>query len=102
MKENVLQINNEFCTINFDFVEALGKEVIIAHCDVHKWTKESRPIILKQIKELASKQSLPIFVVWDGKDKKFLKFITLCGFVYSGFSTSDYGQEEYMYIWSNK
>lgn len=102
MKGNVLQVDNEFQTINFDYVEALGKEIIIAHCDIHKWTKESRPIILKQIKELASKQTLPIFVVHDGKDKKHLKFITLCGFVFSGFSTSDYGQEEYMYIWSNK
>lgn len=102
MRGNVLQIDNEFQTINFDFVEALDKEIIIAHCDIHKWTKESRPIILKQIKELASKQTLPIFVIWDGKDKKFLKWITLCGFVFSGFSTSDYGQEEYMYIWSNK
>lgn len=102
MRGNVLQIDNEFQTINFDYVEALGKEIIIAHCDIHKWTKESRPIILKQIKELASKQTLPIFVVWDGKDKKFLKWITLCGFVDSGFSTTDYGQEEYMYIWSNK
>lgn len=102
MRGNVLQVDNEFQTINFDYVEALGKEIIIAHCDIHKWTKESRPIILKQIKELASKQTLPIFVVHDGKDKKHLKFITLCGFVFSGFSTSDYGQEEYMYIWSNK
>lgn len=101
MRGNVLQIDNEFQTINFDYVEALGKEIIIAHCDIHKWTKESRPIILKQIKDLLSKQTLPVFAVHNGKDKKHFKFITLCGFIYSGFSTTDFGQEDYMYIWSN-
>lgn len=102
MKANVLQIDNELQTVLFDYVEALGKEIIIAHCDVHKWTKETKPVILNQIKELANKQTLPIFVVHDGKDKKHLKWITMCGFVFSGFSTNDYGEEEYMYIWSNK
>jgi hypothetical protein len=102
MLGNVPQIDNELQTIVFDYVKALGKEIIIAHCDVHKWTKETKPVILKQIKELASKQTLPIFVVHDGKDKKHLKWITMCGFVFSGFSTNDYGEEEYMYIWSNK
>lgn len=102
MKGNIVQVDNDLCHICFDYVEALGREVIIAHIDVHKWNKTTKPIILKQIIELARKQTLPIFVVWDGKDKKFLKWITMCGFVYSGYSTQDYGKMDYMYIWSDK
>lgn len=102
MLGNVLQVDNELCTINFDFIEVNDKPAIIAHIDVHKWSKITKPIILKIIDDLASKQTLPIFVIWDGKDKKFLKWITMCGFVYSGFSTHAWGDEEYMYIWRNK
>jgi hypothetical protein len=40
--------------------------------------------------------------VWDGKDKKFLKFITMVGFVDSNRATKDYGDVEYLYIWSSK
>jgi hypothetical protein len=102
MQGNVIQIDNEYQTILFDYLDINEIPSIIAHCDVHQWNKRSKPIIINQIKELAKKQTLPIFVVHDGKDKKHLKWITMCGFVYSGFSTHAWEKEEYMYIWRNK
>jgi hypothetical protein len=97
-----VQVDNELCYIEFDYLDVNGVPSINAHIDVHKWNKSSKPVILQTIQELAEKQTLPIFVVWDGKDKKFLKWITMCGFIYSGFSTHAWGEEEYMYIWRNK
>jgi len=102
MQGNVIQVDNDLCTINFDYIEVNDKPAIIAHIDVHKWSKTTKPIILDIIDDLAKKQTLPIFVVHDGKDKKHLKWITMCNFVFTGHSTYSYGEEEYMYIWSKK
>ena len=102
MLGNVLQLKNELCEINFDYLPINGVQSVICHIDIYKWTKTTKPKILNYIDAIARQEPLDKYVVWDGKDKKHLKFITMCNFVYTGCFTEDYGQKEYMFIWSNK
>lgn len=102
MLDNVLQLKNNLCEINFDYVDVNDVPSVICHIDIYKWTKTTKPIILNYIDAIARQEPLDKYVVHDGKDKKHLKFITMCNFVYTGCFTEDYGQKEYMFIWSNK
>ena len=102
MLGNVLQLKNELCEINFDYLDVDGKPSVMCHIDIYKWNKTTKPIILNYIDAIAEQEPLNKYVVHDGKDKKHLKFITMCNFVYTGRYTEAFGEKEYMFIWSKK
>jgi hypothetical protein len=99
---NVPKCDKSTHFICFDYIEIDGIPSVICHLDIHKWNKTTKPEILEDIQRVAEEEPLPKYVVWDGKDKKFLKFITMVGFVDSGRATEDYGDVEYLYIWSKE
>lgn len=102
MLGNVLQLKNELCEINFDYLDVDGKPSVMCHIDIYKWNKTTKPIILNYIDAIAEQEPLNKYVVHNGKDKKHLKFITMCNFVYTGRYTEAFGEKEYMFIWSKK
>lgn len=102
MLGNVLKHKDDLCEINFDYLEVNDVPSVNCHIDIFKWNKTTKPIILDIIDKVAKEEELDKYVVWDGKDKKFLKFITMCNFKYTGCYTEDFGQREYMFIWSKK
>lgn len=102
MLGNVLQLKNELCEINFDYLDVDGKPSVMCHIDIYKWNKTTKPIILNYIDAIAQQEPLDKYVVHDGKDKKHLKFITMCNFVYTGRYIEAFGEKEYMFIWSKK
>lgn len=102
MLGNVLQLRNDLCEINFDYLDVDGKQSVMCHIDIYKWNKTTKPIILNYIDAIAQQEPLDKYVVHDGKDKKHLKFITMCNFVYTGRYTEAFGEKEYMFIWSKK
>jgi hypothetical protein len=101
MQGNVLKVKNDLCEINFDYLNVNGKPSVNCHIDIFKWTKSTKKEILDTIDKVAQEEPLDKYVVWDGIDNKFLKFITMCGFNYTGCYTEAFGQKEYMFIWSN-
>lgn len=83
-------------TVYFDYTD-YG---IIAHIDYHRWNKEVYKSSIPKIKELARKQTLPIYVeIYDKSDKKFLKFVDRCGFVPSGLITENNTE---LYVWRDE
>lgn len=102
MLGNVLKHKDALCEINFDYLDVDGKPSVMCHIDIYKWNKTTKPIILNYIDAIAQQEPLDKYVVHDGKDKKHLKFITMCNFVYTGRYTEAFGEKEYMFIWSKK
>lgn len=102
MVGNVLKHKDALCEINFDYLDVNGVPSVNCHIDIFKWTKTTKPIILDIIDKVAREEPLDKYVVYEGNDNKFLKFISMCGFVYTGCVTEDFGKKEYMFIWSNK
>lgn len=102
MQGNILQLKNDLCEINFDYLDINNVRSVICHIDIFKWNKTTKPIILSMIEAIAVAEPLDKYVVHDGKDKKHLKFITMCGFIYTGCYTEAFGEKEYMFIWSKK
>ena len=102
MQGNVLKHRDEICEINFDYLPINEVESVICHIDIYKWNKTTKQIILDLINKVATEEPLDKYVVHDGKDKKHLKFITMCNFKYTGCYTEAFGEKEYMFIWSNK
>ena len=102
MQGNVLKFRNNLCEINFDYLPVNGVESVNCHIDIFKWTKTTKPLIMAAIDKVVKEEPLNKYAVWDGKDKKHLKFLRMCNFVYTGCYTEDFGQKEYMFIWSDK
>lgn len=99
MQGNVEKINKPTHYICFDYIKINDKPAVICHIDIYKWNKTTKKEILKDIKEVADAEPLDKYVVWNGVDNKFLKFITMVGFVDTGCYVDEYGVREYMYIY---
>lgn len=97
-----LKHKDNICEIWFDYLDVNQIPSVNCHIDIFKWNKNTKKVILDIITKIAKEEPLDKYVVWDGEDKKFLKFITMCGFVNTGCFTEAFGQKEYMFIWSNK
>lgn len=102
MCERVLIYKDDLCEINFDYLEVNDKPSVNCHMDIYKWTKSTKPFLLKVIETVLKDEPLDKYAVWDGKNKTFLKFITMIGFKDTKCFTEAFGQREYMFIWSNK
>ena len=102
MLGNVVKHKDALCEINFDYLLINDTPSVICHIDIFKWSKSTKQTILDIIDKVAKEEPLNKYVIHDGKDNKHLKFITMCNFVYTGCYTEDYGNPEYMFIWSKK
>lgn len=98
---NVTKVDKPTHFICLDYIEVNDVPSVMCHIDVHKWNKSTKKEILDDIEKVALEEPLDKYVVWDGKDKKHWKFITMVGFKEVGY-TDNYGDREYMYIWSKK
>ena len=100
MVKCVTMIDKEGHQLYFDYIEIDDNPSVICHLDIKKWNKTTKKEILKDIYDTLSAEPLPKYVVWDGKDIKFFKFISMAGFLSTGYHTKDYGNEdEYLFKW---
>jgi hypothetical protein len=86
--------------VYFDYVlnEVDNTEFIHGHMEVFKYSKTVKRQLVKDIIALARLQELPIYVSWDIKDLKFLKFITMIGFVPAPITDNE---NDVFFIWKD-
>lgn len=86
--------------VYFDYIvnEENNSEFIHGHMEVFNYSKTVKKQLVKDIIALARLQELPIYVTWDVKDLKFLKFITMIGFVPAPVSDDD---GDVYFIWKD-
>lgn len=90
----------KLCDLDFTVYFDYAPYGIIAHIDYHKWNKEVYQTSIPKIKELARKQTLPIYVeIYNPDDKKHLKYVNRCGFVPSGLITENTTE---LYVWRDE